>query len=137
MDGLREAINKVNKAIEEAKKLTTKDRKAMNKSTFCGPGKSFPVPDCQHVGTAKAFLNRSNFSKSTKQKIAACINGKEKSLGCGKGKPAKAKGAENLFEIALENSEIFKSTKKLVEDSIACEEPMDLDFTDMDCDDCE
>jgi len=35
MDGLREARNKVNKAVEEAKKLTTKDRKALNKGTFC------------------------------------------------------------------------------------------------------
>jgi len=76
---------------EEAAPLTTKQRKALKSSTFCGPNRSFPVPDCKHVGTAKAYLNRSNFSKSTKQKIAACINRKAKQLGCTPGKPAKAK----------------------------------------------
>jgi len=104
------------------------------------PNRSFPVPDCRHVGTAKAYLNRSNFSKSTKQKIAACINAKEKSLGCGKGKPAKAKGSEDFdaltsFEVALADSEIFKTTKELVEKSLESEEEMELDFTD--CDDCD
>lgn len=36
MDGLKEAIDKVNKAVEEAKTLTTKDRKKMKSGTFCG-----------------------------------------------------------------------------------------------------
>ena len=76
---------------EEAAPLTTKQRKGLKSSTFCGPNRSFPVPDCKHVGTAKAYLNRSNFGKSTKQKIAACINRKAKQLGCTPGKPAKAK----------------------------------------------
>lgn len=30
-------------AIEESKKLTTKDRKKLKSSTFCGPKKSFPI----------------------------------------------------------------------------------------------
>jgi len=38
--GLKEAINNIGKVIknadEVAKKLTTKDRKALKKSTFCG-----------------------------------------------------------------------------------------------------
>lgn len=33
---LRESIEIVNKAIEDAKKLTTKDRKKLKSSTFCG-----------------------------------------------------------------------------------------------------
>lgn len=85
-------------------------------------------------------MNRSNFSKATKQKIAACINRKEKSLGCGKGKPAKAKGSEDLvaIEIALTNSEIFKSTKALVDKSLESKDPMDLCFDDcLECEDCE
>ena len=46
--GLREAIDKVNEAVENSKVYTTKDRKAMKKSSFCGPGKSFPITDCKH-----------------------------------------------------------------------------------------
>jgi hypothetical protein len=65
------------------------------------------------VRVAKTYLNRSKFSKATKQRIAACINRKAKALGCPGTKPAKAKGS--LEE--LMNSDIFKTTKLLVEES--------------------
>ena len=83
-------IKKLESCLEEAKTLTTKDRKKLKKGTFCGPNRSFPVNDCRHAATAKAYLGRSKFSKSTKKKIAACINRRAKQLGCPKGKPAKA-----------------------------------------------
>jgi len=120
---LESAIKGINETIEDAKKLTTKDRKKLKSSTFCGPGRSFPVPDCQHVATAKAYLNRSKFSKAVKQKIAACINRKAKELGCPEGKKAKAKGAID----GLANSSIFESTKLLVEESLK-NEGVDLGF---------
>jgi hypothetical protein len=49
----KKVLNTLDKLIASAydamgKKLTTKDRKKMKKSTFCGPGRSFPIPDCQH-----------------------------------------------------------------------------------------
>ena len=128
---LKDAINKVHKAVkradEVAKKLTTKDRKKLKSTTFCGPNRSFPVPDCQHVATAKAYLNRSKFSAATKKRIAACINRKSKALGCKPGKPAKAKGS-------LADSAIFNTTKELVNTSIE-NEGMELDFTG--CTECE
>jgi len=120
-------LDRVEEAIEKAKKLTTKDRKKLKKSTFCGPNRSFPVPDCQHVASAKAFLNRSKFSKSTKQKIAACINRRAKALKCSGDKKAKVKAKayttytyENLTkeEKALYDSDVFATTRKLVEDSL-------------------
>jgi ribosome maturation protein Sdo1 len=55
-------------------------------------------------------LGRSKYSKATKKKIAACINRKAKQLGCKVTKKAKA-------DIKL-TSDIFKSTKELVEESI-------------------
>lgn len=125
MDNL---VGRAQKAIETSKKLTTKDRKKMSKSTFCGPGRSFPVNDCQHAATAKAYLGRSNFSKSTKQKIAACINRRAKALGCTPGKKAKASEWPDDYypkyvelsqeEKQLYSSDIFESTKQLVDDSI-------------------
>ena len=120
---LIEAIERSERIIEQAKKLTTKDRKKLSKSQYCGPGKSFPVPDCQHVATAKAFLNRSKFSKSTKQKIAACINKKAKTLKCGGEKKAKAYTQYTYASLTKEekliyDSPIFANTKKLVEESL-------------------
>jgi len=128
---LREAINRVNKEmykVEKSKKLTTKDRKKLKAGTFCGPNRSFPVNDCQHAATAKAFLKRSKFSQATKKRIAACINRKAKAMGCKPGKPAKAD-----IEIAkkLEESEIFETTRELVEQSLE-NEGMELDFANSD-----
>jgi hypothetical protein len=40
VNAFNKLIIRANTAIEEAKKLTTKDRKAMKKSTFCGPNRS-------------------------------------------------------------------------------------------------
>jgi len=124
MSELNKILERAQKAIEIAKPLTTKQRKKMKSSTFCGPNRSFPVPDCKHVGVAKAYLGRSNFSASTKKKIAACINRKAKSLGCTPGK--KAKASEELpkyIELSTEekqlySSDAFKVTRELVEESI-------------------
>ena len=120
---LDELFARANKAIEFAKPLTTKQRKKMKSGTFCGPNRSFPVPDCKHVGTAKAFLGRSKFSSSTKKKIAACINRKAKQLGCTPGKKAKASEFPKYIELSTEqkqlySSDIFATTKELVEESI-------------------
>lgn len=133
--GLDDVIQKANEVLEEAKTLTTKDRKALKSSTFCGPSRSFPTPDCQHVATAKAFLGRSKFSQSTKKKIAACINRRAKQLNCGGEKKAKASGTEfpKFIELSAEqkrlySSDIFEETKKLVEESIKSP-GMELDFS--------
>lgn len=121
-------IEKAYEVMQEvAVPLTTKQRKKMKSGTFCGPGRSFPVPDCKHVGVARAYLGRAKFSKSTKQKIAACINSKAKSLGCTSGKSAKASEAEGFLpkfiELSYEqkqlySSDIFKITKQIVEESL-------------------
>ncbi len=119
----------------ESKTLTTKDRKKLSKSTFCGPNKSFPVPDCKHVATAKAYLSRSKFSKATKQKIAACINRKAKSLDCNVTKKAKAY-TEYSYKVldkdakVLYSSEVFATTRELVDWSL---KNPNCDFADCDC----
>ncbi len=105
---LKGLITKANRVIENSKKLTTKDRKKLPDSVYCGPGRSFPCNDCAHVAAAKAFLGRSKFSKETKKKIAACINRKAKQLGCPTEKKAKAD-----IELSY-NSEVFKTTIDLV-----------------------
>jgi len=142
---LKEAISNVNKAVEKASKslkkedaapLTTKKRKSLPSTSFCGPNRSFPVNDCTRVRAAKVYLNRSRFSKSTKQRIAACINRKAKALGCPGTKPAKAKGAEEKIDKKLQelmDSKEFESTKKLVDQSLE-ESDMELDFGG--CEDC-
>lgn len=88
------------------------------------------------VATAKAYLGKSKFSKETKKKIAACINRKAKQLGCNTDKKAKADKEFPFYrelsyeEKQLYRSEVFKTTRELVEKSL--ENPdMDLNFIDI------
>lgn len=86
------------------KKLTTAARKKLSKTTFCGPGRSFPVPDCKHAATAKTYLARYK-GPGDKKTILACVVRKQRSLGCtGFGKTAKgvggAKGSDSLPDCA-------------------------------------
>lgn len=62
------------------RKLTTKTREKLPDSAFCGPNRTFPCHDLKHIASAKAFLDRSNFSDEEKQKIRECIERKEKEL---------------------------------------------------------
>lgn len=119
-------FDRANKAM--GKKLTTKDRKKLKKSQFCGPGRSFPVNDCAHYTAALRLLNRSKYSSSTKAKIRACVNRKGKAMGCGGSK--KAKSNLEASDITIEeviSLPIFDSTRKMVEESIK-NPGMDLDF---------
>ena len=107
---------------EEAKKLTTKDRNKLKDSDFCGPDRSFPVTDCEHVRVARAYLNRSKFSDSTKDKINTCINKKAKKLKCDSAKASQTTsfGFKDLTvsEIKLSATSVFEVTNTLVNASI-------------------
>jgi hypothetical protein len=138
-DYLDRLIEKAHEVM--GKTLTTKERKKLKESTFCGPNRSFPVPDCAHVRAAKVYLGRSKFSQATKKKIAACINRKAKALGCEGDKPAKADLMEELAnysyaklckdEKVIYSSDIFETTKELVNKSLRSPD-MEL-FEDTEC----
>jgi hypothetical protein len=64
-------------------KISTAARKRLPKSTFCGPNRSFPVPDCAHVTAARRLIGRYK-GPGNKQRILACVSRKAKSLGCDK-----------------------------------------------------
>lgn len=135
MAEFNDIFEKADQAIEESKKLTTKDRKKLKSGTFCGPSRSFPIPDCKHVAVAKTYLARSKFSASTKKKIAACINRKAKALGCDVSKKAKASEEFKYIELSYEqkqlySSDIFATTKELVEKSLETPD-LDLGFEDI------
>jgi len=114
----------LDKLIERAEqamgaKLSTKKRKKLKDSVFCGPGRSFPVNDCAHYTAALRLLNKSKYADSTKKNIRACINRRGKKLGCGGAKKAKAYAEANNIDInALIESEVFALTRVAVEESI-------------------
>ncbi len=126
----KDIFDSANKAIERAAKLTTKQRKKMKSSTFCGPGRSFPVNDCAHYTAALRLLNRSKFSSSTKAKIRSCVNAKGKKMGCG-GAKKKEKSFYLTKEIqAMCELPIWQPTMELIEK--AKQNPgMDLEWEDV------
>lgn len=63
-------------------KLSTEGRKKLAASTFCGPNRSFPVPDCAHVTAARRLIGRYK-GPGNKSSILACVSRKAKALGCG------------------------------------------------------
>jgi hypothetical protein len=76
----------INEAMEQLVEesdaaLSPKERKALPSSVFCGPGRSFPVPNCSHFSAALRLLGRYK-GPGDKSKILSCINSKGKSLNC-------------------------------------------------------
>jgi hypothetical protein len=82
-------------SVKDAK-LSSEQRKKLKSSTFCGPNRSFPVPDCAHVTAARRLLGRAKVSADTKAKISACVSRKAKSLGCGDAKKDAAPVVETV-----------------------------------------
>ena len=69
-------------------KLSAQTRKKLSASTFCGPNKSFPVPDCAHVIAARRLIGRYK-GPGSKQKILSCVSRKAKSMSCDSGEKKK------------------------------------------------
>jgi hypothetical protein len=63
-------------------KLSTEKRKSLKGSAFCGPGRSFPVPDCAHVTAARRLIGRAKVGSATKSKILSCVSRKASAMGC-------------------------------------------------------
>lgn len=81
-EGVAEQLGARAGIIGMDKVLTSKSRKALPDSSFCGPNRSFPAHDAAHVRNALARLPQStNFSSEQKAKILACVRSRAKKLG--------------------------------------------------------
>lgn len=74
-------LNKMIGFLSDAK-LSAERRKKLSSNQFCGPNKSFPVPDCPHVTAALRLLNRAKLTPDQKARVKACVLRKQKTLGC-------------------------------------------------------
>jgi hypothetical protein len=92
--------------LEDAK-LSTKQRKDLPASAFCGPNRSFPVNDCAHVTIARRLIGRYK-GPGNKTSILACVNRKAKSLGCDSSDSAKPDDQEPTNDFVLPTCESIK-----------------------------
>lgn len=91
--------------LEDAK-LSSEKRNKLPKSSFCGPNRSFPVPDCAHVTAARRLIGRAKVSDDTRSSIMACVNRKAKAMGCSSKTSdvvQDAKNVEDALKATLEN----------------------------------
>ena len=101
-----EIYEEIEKEVGDAK-LSTKSRNKLPNSAFCGPNRSFPVPDCAHVTAARRLIGRAKVSAATKAKILACVARKAKALGCSS---SKKEEVEVISEFKL-SLDVFKALK--------------------------
>lgn len=82
MNAVQEEKDEIKAAELRNATLSAEKRKALSSSTFCGPDRSFPVPDCAHVTAARRLIGKYK-GPGDKQKILACVSRKAARLGCG------------------------------------------------------
>lgn len=116
------AIDQKIALLTEDAKLSSAQRKKLKGSSFCGPGKSFPVPDCAHVTAARRLIGRAKLSSDQKSKVLACVSRKAKSLGCG-GKDMTEDAANKLCSGVADDchcgcDESTKSSTKVVSEPL-------------------
>jgi hypothetical protein len=94
-------------------KLSTAARKKLSGGTFCGPSRSFPVPDCAHVTAARRLIGRAKgLSSDGKSRILACVSRKAKSLGCESKKKSDSEDENitltvyDIFELWIKDLEV-------------------------------
>lgn len=92
-------MTEVDNELTEDAKLSTEKRKALPGSSFCGPGRSFPVNDCAHYTAAKRLIGRYK-GPGDKKRIMSCIERKGAKLGCGKSN-TKDECMEKLEDVIL------------------------------------
>ena len=70
-------------SIQSDAKLSSERREKLKSSTFCGPGRTFPVPDCEHVTAARRLIGRYKSDADTKKRIMIAVNRKAAKMCCG------------------------------------------------------
>ncbi len=76
MGSIKEALERVNKAIEKAQK------NQKNNKTFCGPNQTFPSTTCEQAEASMKKVFKAKLDGNQKSKIMKCLNGRLKSMKC-------------------------------------------------------
>jgi hypothetical protein len=79
-DQCMDLVFTLGEAISDGK-LTATQRNQLKSDHFCGPNRSFPVPDCAHVTAARKLIGRYKGSVSEKKRILASVNRKAAKMG--------------------------------------------------------
>ena len=96
--------------LQEDKALSAEARNRLPDDVFCGPDKSFPIPDCAHVTAARRLIGQSKLSESQKKSVLGCVARKAKIMECDK-----SEDELNLQQLKLDYDNAIKEIEKLKE----------------------
>jgi hypothetical protein len=117
-------------------KLSTEARQKLKKSTFCGPNKSFPVPDRFHVTANQRLISRYQ-GPGKKEAIEDSIQRKAKALGCGAVKE-KADGDAKEGQELLTQDQLREQRQQLLDQVKDLEQQLTDRFQEVfTCDACQ
>lgn len=83
LEECNELARRFEASVQSDAKLSSERREKLKSSTFCGPGRSFPVPDCAHVTAARRLIGRYKADADTKKRIMSSVNAQAAKLCCG------------------------------------------------------
>jgi len=135
-DALFEAMEELLTEEDSDAKLSTKKRKSLAGSTFCGPNRSFPVNDCAHYTAAKRLLGRYK-GPGSKDSIMDCIEKKGKALGCSTAKDEQDSTDESGTSVA---THLKDASDEVISETLLSVEKLMVDRglkAERKCDNCE
>ena len=106
--------------------LSKEQREKLPDSAFCGPNRSFPVPDCSHVTAARRLIGAYKGSGQAKSKILACVNKKASNMSCEKSQDYLE--LEEKFNILQKHYEELEDKFKTVLESIVVKSNKKVDI---------
>ncbi len=96
--------------LQEDKALSAEARNRLPDDVFCGPDKSFPIPDCAHVTAARRLIGQSKLSESQKKSVLGCVSRKAKIMECDK-----SEDQSDLDKLRLDYDKAISEIEKLKE----------------------
>lgn len=66
--------------VQSGNDITKDERECLPNAIFCGPERSFPIPNCAYVDAAKKLINETKFDDAIKIKILSLIDEKAEAL---------------------------------------------------------
>jgi hypothetical protein len=111
-------------------KLSTETRNKMESKSFCGPERSFPIPDCAHVTAAKRLIGRYQ-GPGSKSRILSCVNRKANEMSCGGDNSSDPDNNDNNGDsVLMDAKEIAKELKDSLLNDPRFSQPQDNDLND-------
>ena len=97
--------------------LSIEDREQLDDAAFCGPDRSFPIPDCIHVDAAKNLITNTKLSDQVKDKVLALVDERAETLACDSESTALKSELSALKSMYQSLEEKFKTVINFIENN--------------------